>query len=73
MTDNDQPDLATEVADLVYHLSEALSKALPFVHRQKMAGKHEQDRKDAEEWLQKYGEVADQIYTVVQHSKEESP
>ena len=69
MNDNDQPDLATEVADLLYSMSEALSQALPFVQRQKTGGRHEQDRLDAEKWLHKYEEIATRVYEAVNHKE----
>ena len=36
---------------------EALISAAPHVYRQQGHGKHEQDRKDAEEWLDAYSDV----------------
>ena len=36
---------------------EALTSAVAHVYRQQGHGKHEQDRKDAKEWLDAYSEV----------------
>tara|TARA_R110002020_G_scaffold170218_4_gene359630 strand:+ start:4296 stop:4475 length:180 start_codon:yes stop_codon:yes gene_type:complete len=36
---------------------DALVSAAPHVYRQQHHGKHEQDRKDAEEWISAYGEI----------------
>ncbi len=38
-------------------LEAALRDAIQHVRRQKIAGRHEQDRLDAEEWLATYDEV----------------
>jgi hypothetical protein len=38
-------------------LLKCIKEALPHVHRQRIYGKHEQDRIDAEEWLEKWREV----------------
>jgi len=36
---------------------DALISAAPHVYRQQHHGKHEQDRKDAEEWIAAYSDV----------------
>ena len=37
------------------HYEECIRTARPFVFRQALHGKHEQDRADAVEWIEKYG------------------
>ena len=51
-----------EMAEDVVVLRAALTAALPHVHRQVTAGKHEQDRIDAEAFLRIYGELGAELH-----------
>jgi hypothetical protein len=42
-------------------MREALYKAIAHVQRQIYAGKHEQDRKDAQTWLAEYADLVEEI------------
>jgi len=42
-------------------LEEALRDAVPHVRRQLTAGRHQQDRMDAEAWLSVYNEVVQSV------------
>jgi hypothetical protein len=44
------------LCDEIVRLQQCLKEARPHVVRQQSAGKHEQDRIDAVEWLKKWGE-----------------
>jgi len=59
---NKEPEMNTLEEDIdilldeIDRLRQCLKEARPHVVRQQFAGKHEQDRIDAVDWLKKWGE-----------------
>jgi hypothetical protein len=60
-------------ADDVVVLRAALRAALPHVHRQVTAGKHEQDRLDAQAFLRVYGTLACELREQAGESAPDGP
>jgi hypothetical protein len=53
-------------------VEQALLDAASHVHRQQFAGKHEQDRADAVEWLRKWSPLVDRIRRKAEKQRNDS-